>query len=67
MNEYCFFTSEGFTCSPTGKDLSNYQILGFASGVNEKEALFTLLLNNSWIKESGFEINKIESRKFFNT
>lgn len=63
MNKYCFFTSEGFTSSPTGKDLNNYQILGFASGANEKTALSTLLSNNSWIEESGFEISKIESRK----
>lgn len=39
MNEYYFFTSEGFTSSPMGKDLNNYQILGFASGMNEKAAL----------------------------
>ena len=63
MKQYIFYTLEGFTQSPLGHPLENMQILGFASGKNEKEAQKSLLNQNEWIVTSGFNENSIECRQ----
>jgi len=59
MKNFVFYTFEGYTVSPTDIELDNLQILGFESGENSEEAIKILINNNSWIKKSGFDVNKI--------
>lgn len=54
MNEYIFYTTEGFTQNPGGVSVENCQVLGRAIGKNEKEARYNLLKGNPWIEEKGF-------------
>ncbi|HMN32982.1 MAG: hypothetical protein IT215_02515 [Chitinophagaceae bacterium] len=66
MEEYVFYTLEGYTFSPTNKELENIQILGFEKGDTLKEAFENLIKNNNWIKSSGFNIDEIKNRRLFN-
>ena len=66
MNEYVFFTSEGFTKSPNGEDVENFQILGFEKSDNKENAINLLLKHNVWIIEKNFNIQKIKSRQLLN-
>jgi len=66
MNEYVFFTSEGFTQSPNGDDVENFQILGFEKSDNKENAINLLLKHNVWIIEKNFNIQKIKSRQLLN-
>ena len=59
MKRFVFYTSEGYTESPTREMVENLQILGFENGENEKEAFKSLIDNNQWILERGFNQNKI--------
>lgn len=63
MNEYIFYTKEGFTQSPNGEDVENLQILGFEKAENKENAYYALIKNNMWIKECRFDIQKIESKQ----
>lgn len=63
MKEFIFYTFEGYTESPTGKVVENLQILGFEKGKNENEAFTTLINNNQWIIQSGFNKDKIISKQ----
>ena len=63
MKEFIFYTSEGYTESPTGKTVENLQILGFEKGKNENEAFANLINNNQWIIQSGFNKDKIVSKR----
>ncbi|MBQ6190322.1 MAG: hypothetical protein IJK45_09145 [Bacteroidaceae bacterium] len=55
MNEYIFYTTEGYTIAPNEEiQLDNCQVLGFAMGDNVKEATEHLLKENLWIIEAGF-------------
>ena len=65
MENFIFYTWEGYTESPTGKTVENMQILGFAKGKRETEAKKILLNENSWNIENGFKQEKIKSRKIF--
>lgn len=60
MNEYIFYTPEGYT-SPPNEDMAveNCQLLGFARGLNKEEALEALIADNPWIEECGFEVCQI--------
>lgn len=57
---FVFYTKEGTCFSPSGEEVENYQIIGFESGKDIDEALRWLLINNLWIKDCGYNINKIE-------
>ena len=46
MKNFVFYTAEGYTESPTGVQVENYQILGFQSGNTQDEALQKLLKND---------------------
>lgn len=63
MNEYVFYTLEGYTESPTGKECENIQLLGFESGSNKKAAKKNLIENRNWIEELDFDIDEIESKQ----
>ena len=61
MGKYIFYTSEGFTQSPTNIETENFQILGFSDGENPDIALTKLLKQNPWISDYGFNVFKIQS------
>ncbi|MBO4640807.1 MAG: hypothetical protein J5710_13735 [Treponema sp.] len=63
MNEYVFYTFEGYTESPTGKECKNIQLLGFESGMTKKDAKKNLIEKRNWIKELDFDVNEIESKQ----
>lgn len=66
MARYIFYTDEGYTVAPNGKNMDNLQILGTEDGLDEKEATDNLFKNNTWIIESRFLINKIKCYAIFN-
>lgn len=58
MNEYIFYTYEGYTKPPIeDKEVDNCQVLGRARGRTQKEAKEFLIKNNPWIEECGFDIH----------
>ena len=59
MAEYIFYTAEGFTQDPNGKDVENCQLLGRAYGENINQALDNLFKENPSIREHGFDPHKI--------
>ena len=59
MNEYMFYTDEGYCEAPNGKSTENYQVLGLEKGNTKEDALQQLLNNNSWINENGYNPDKI--------
>lgn len=63
MNEYMFYTFEGFTESPDKNNCENLQILGFVKAENLEIAKKCLLVNNDWILKYGFDTEKILSKK----
>lgn len=63
MNEYMFYTFEGFTQSPDKNNCENLQILGFEKAENLEIAKKCLLVNNDWILKYGFDTEKILSKK----
>lgn len=46
MVEYIFYTTEGRTQAPNGKEIENSQVLGIVSGNSQKEAKENLLKEN---------------------
>jgi len=64
MNEYIFYTCEGYTEPPLeDKTVENCQVLGRATGKNAEDAKENLLKNNSWIVECGFDIEEAFSEQ----
>ena len=63
MNGYIFYTFEGYTESPTGKECENIQLLGFEYGQDKKEAKKELIETRKWIEELDFDIEEIESKQ----
>lgn len=57
MNEYLFYTDEGFTIAPNENEVENCQVLGRAKGNNEMEAREKLAKDSPWIKKYGFSID----------
>lgn len=67
MNEYIFYTCEGYTYPPIeGKEVENCQVIGIAEGQNINEAELTLLDNNSWIVECGFDVGNLIGKQIVN-
>lgn len=54
MEDYIFYTTEGFTQAPNGNDIENCQMLGIAKGKDKVEAKDNLLRDNPWIINAGF-------------
>lgn len=63
MNEYMFYTFEGFTQSPDKNNCENLQILGFEKAENLEITKKCLLANNDWISKHSFDTEKILSKK----
>ena len=64
MNEYVFYTTEGFTYAPNENyEVENCQVLGCAVGSNANEAQRLLLKENQWINEAGFSVCKFDVRQ----
>ena len=64
MNEYIFYTTEGFTYPPIeGKDVENCQVLGQAFGNNVQDAKTQLEKRCPWIKDCGFDIEEAISKQ----
>ena len=59
MNEYIFYTDEGYCVAPLPHHVENAQVLGFEKGYTKEEALEKLLENNPWIKDYSYDVNKI--------
>lgn len=57
-----FYTNEGFAQDPAGNDVENCQLIGRAFGDNVEEARNNLIKENSWIKEHGFDEEKLLAR-----
>lgn len=55
MNEYIFYTYQGTTYDPQGKEVENCQLMGIVHGTNSTDALQRLLSTNPWIAEHGFD------------
>lgn len=67
MNEYIFYSCEGFTYPPKeGSIVDNCQVLGLALGQNAKEAQDNLLNENPWIVECGFDIDEATCKQLVN-
>ena len=58
MKRYIFVTDEGHTESQTNDPVENLQVLGISNGNTEVLARERLIEENSWIIESGFDIEK---------
>ena len=63
MNGYVFYTFEGSTESPTGKECENIQLLGFEYGKNKTAAKDELIATREWIKELDFDTEEIEAKQ----
>ncbi len=62
MNEFLFYTTEGGTFPPDmTTDVDYCQILGYSKGEDVTKALYNLLIENPWIKESKYDVSKIIS------
>lgn len=57
MKKFIFMTTEGNTFSPNGNEVENMQVIGIVEEVeDENEALKKLLIENSWIFDSEFNV-----------
>ena len=64
MNEYIFYTCEGYTYPPKeDMEVENCQVLGRAFGKNVKDARNNLEERCPWIKECGFDIYEAISKQ----
>ena len=56
MNEYIYYTIEGYTTAPNENyEVENCQVMGIAQGESEVEARKNLIEENPWIVEAGFD------------
>lgn len=66
MKEYIFYTPEGCTTPPDeNKTVENCQLLGFAKGINMDKAFESLINDNPWIVECGFDVLQIDGVQVF--
>lgn len=64
MNEYIFYTCEGYTYPPKmDEEVENCQVLGCAKGNTVKEAKNNLEKQNKWLKECGFDAEEAICRQ----
>ena len=59
MKSYIFITSEGLTYQPGSEeiepDIENCQVIGFAQGIDEKEAFDNLVEENQYLLKTTFD------------
>ncbi|MDD5158103.1 hypothetical protein [Sulfurimonas sp.] len=61
MRNFLFFTTEGYTCDPSNKEITNMQILGSQEGVDILEAFKNFKISHSYLREFAFkDVNAIE-------
>ena len=69
MRHFIFLTQEGLTKTPQNVDIENLQVLGIASGSNEKEALGNLIKENAYLKDTGYKevlaMELVSEKQFF--
>lgn len=66
MNEYLFYTCEGYTYPPKDdEEVENCQVLGSAFGKDVLEARNHLENDCPWIKNCGFNIEESLSKQIF--
>ena len=69
MRHFIFLTQEGLTKTPQNVDIENLQVLGIASGSNEKEAFGNLIKENDYLKHTGYEevlaMELVSEKQFF--
>lgn len=75
--KYIFLTDEGSTICPTCEDnqieIDNLQVVGWANGIDEKDAFKNLIDENQYLIETGFDkiisfelaSNAYENSKYF--
>lgn len=59
MNEYIFYTTEGYTQDPKGHDVANGQLIGRAFGDTPQEARQHLLSDNPWIAAHHYDTSAL--------
>lgn len=59
MNSYIFITTGGYTFQPGSEaiepDIENCQVIGFAQGINKKQAFKNLIRENAYLLETTFD------------
>lgn len=59
MNNYIFLTDEGYTYQPYSEsdipDIENLQVIGIASGENEREAFYNLMSRKRYLLQTTFD------------
>lgn len=59
MSSYIFITTEGYTFQPVSEslepDIENCQVIGFAQGINKKQAFKNLIRENAYLLETTFD------------
>jgi hypothetical protein len=55
MRYFIFLTDEGYTKTPEDEDIDNLQVLGIASGINEKNAFNNFIKENNYLIDTGFK------------
>ncbi|MBQ9666229.1 MAG: hypothetical protein IJV33_07145 [Bacteroidaceae bacterium] len=64
MNEYIFYTPEGFTTAPNEDvEVENCQVLGCAYGDSEANAQVNLMKDNPWIAKACFDPSRFIVRQ----
>ena len=55
MRHFIFLTQEGSTKTPKNVDIENLQVLGIASGSNEKEAFENFVKESIYLNHTGYK------------
>lgn len=59
MNNYIFYTGEGYTFAPDNSSVENFQILAFVSAENMQSAKEDFFKNYSYFFEHGYSIEEV--------
>lgn len=66
MKNYIIVTEEGETFAPNGDEVFNLQVIGYVENVeNEDEALKKLLIENTWIWDSGYNVAEFKIHQIY--
>lgn len=57
MNEYLFYTTEGYTFDPELGEIENCQLLGRVLAHNAEEAKRNLIKQELWLHDTAFDVN----------
>lgn len=62
MQEYIFYTTEGYCQAPDNSEVENFQLLGFVQGSTPQDAVNRLIEDNPWILEKGYNLREIHHK-----